>query len=58
MVIGKDGMPRDLVLSESSDPTFGTACLAAASKWRFKPALVKGKPVSTQVSLPFVRDAE
>jgi hypothetical protein len=58
MVIGKDGMPRDLVLAETSDPLFGRACLEAAAKWRFKPALVKGKPVSTQVSLPFLRDAD
>jgi len=58
MVIGKDGVPRDLVLAETSDPVFGRACLEAAAKWRFKPALVKGKPVSTQVSLPFLRDAD
>jgi len=58
LVVGKDGMPRDLVLTETSDPLFGRACLEAAAKWRFKPALVKGKPVSTQVSVPFLRDAD
>ena len=58
MVIGKDGVPRDLAIVETSDPLFGQACLVAAAKWRFKPALVKGKPVSTQVALPFLRDAE
>jgi hypothetical protein len=58
MVIGKDGVPRDLVLAETSNPLFGQACMEAAAKWRFKPALVKGKPVSTQVSLPFLRAAD
>ena len=58
MVIGKDGVPRDLAIVEASDPLFGQACLVAAAKWRFKPALVKGTPVSTQVSLPFMRAAE
>jgi len=58
MVIGKDGVPRDLALVDASNPVFGQACLVAAAKWRFKPALVKGKPVSTQVSLPFVQAAE
>ena len=58
MVIGKDGVPRDLAIVEASDPLFGQACLVAAAKWRFKPALVKGKPVSTQVALPFLRVAE
>jgi len=36
MVIGKDGMPRDLVLAETSDPLFGRACLEAAAKMAFQ----------------------
>ena len=52
-VVGRDGVPSDLKIDQASTPAFGKACFLAASKWRFKPGVVHGKPAKSRVSIPF-----
>jgi TonB family protein len=53
-VVDRDGVPRNLRIDKQTDPELGKRCLEAAAQWRFKPGLIKGKPVKTRVTLPFV----
>ena len=53
MTVGKDGVPSDLKIDKASNPGLGRVCLAAAAKWRFKPAAIKGKAVRSRVVIPF-----
>ncbi len=57
MVVGRDGVPKDIEVLKSNDREFGQICMAAVAKWRFKPALVNNRPVSTRGSVPFVVNA-
>jgi len=52
-IVGKDGIPYELKIEQSSSPVFGKACLEAAKKWRFKPGVVRGKPAKCRVTIPF-----
>ena len=53
LVVGKDGIPADLKVVNATNPALGRACLVAASKWKFKPGSVRGKPVKSTVTIPF-----
>jgi TonB family protein len=53
LTVGKDGIPSDLKVEQTSDPALGRVCLASAAKWRFKAGTIKGKPVRSRVSIPF-----
>jgi TonB family protein len=54
LVVDRDGTPKNLRIDKQSDPELGKRCLEAASQWRFKPGMIKGKPVKTRVTLPFI----
>lgn len=58
LVVGRDGIPTDLKIENATSPVFGKACLIAASKWRFKPGTIRGKPAKSRVSIPFTVIAE
>jgi len=58
LVVGRDGTPTDLKIEQASTPAFGKACLLAASKWRFKPGIIRGRPARSRVSIPFTVGAE
>ena len=53
LVVGKDGLPTDLKILQATSPALGRACLVAASKWKFKPGTIRGKPVRSTVTIPF-----
>ena len=53
MTVGKDGIPTDLKIDKASNASLGKICLAAAAKWRFQPAKIKGKPVRSRATIPF-----
>ncbi len=54
MTINRDGTPEDIkVDGANAIPGLNRACIVAASKWRFKPGMIKGQPVRTTVRLPF-----
>jgi TonB family protein len=51
-VLGPDGVPRDVRISESTDTAFNAPTLAAVQTLRFSPAQVNGRSVSVHVELP------
>ena len=53
-VVDAQGMPTMLRIDKQTDVELGKRCLEAASQWRFKPGMIKGKPVKTRVTLPFI----
>jgi outer membrane biosynthesis protein TonB len=53
LVIDRTGTPHDLQVIRASSAQIGNYCLAAAAKWKFKPAMKAGKPVNVRVVLPF-----
>lgn len=52
-IVGKDGTPSEMKVLNTSNPAFGRACLAATAKWKFRPGVVRGKPVKTRLTVPF-----
>jgi TonB family protein len=46
--IDKDGVPRGLRATRG-DPRLAAAALAAISRWRYKPAMLDGQPVESQL---------
>jgi len=52
MVVGADGVPRDLRVTESADSAFNAPTLAAVQMLRFSPAELNDQPVSVRVELP------
>lgn len=57
LVVGTDGVPRDLRITRSLDPTFGLdqAALEAAAQWRFAPGSKDGQaaPVMMTIEMTF-----
>ncbi|MCX6138766.1 MAG: TonB family protein [Ignavibacteriales bacterium] len=51
--IDEEGVPQkaDIIKSDAGD--FNQASIDAAMKWRFTPAMLKGKPVAVWVTIPF-----
>ncbi len=54
LVVTRDGTTKDLRVVSSSNPDYAKYCIEALGKWRFKPALVKGKPVNARISIPLI----
>ena len=46
MVIGSDGIPRDIRISRSLKPNFDQAAITAARQWQFEPAKYQDKAVA------------
>lgn len=53
LLVDSAGSPRDLVVTDTSSPAFAHSALAAISKWKFKPRVNDGKPVSTALTIAF-----
>lgn len=54
VTVTRDGLVSAAEVAESSgDRALDQAALAAALQWRFKPAVDRGKPIESQVKLPF-----
>ena len=51
--VDETGRVAQVYVAKSDAQIFEQAALDAARQWRFKPAMTKGKPVATWVSVPF-----
>jgi protein TonB len=47
-----DGSMTDAMIVKASDIRFGDAAREAVLEWRFRPALLKGKPVDCRLMVP------
>lgn len=52
-VVDERGHVLNPSIESSTDPRFDSACVDAVRKWRFKPGVKGGRPVRTQVRVPF-----
>lgn len=52
LVVGRDGVPRDVQVVSTTDSAFVQPTLTALSRLRFTPGQVDGVPVSVQVEVP------
>lgn len=51
-VLGTDGVPRELNVTESTDAAFDSVTVAALGLLRFAPATAGGQPVAVRVEVP------
>jgi TonB family protein len=51
VVVGTDGLPRDLEVTSTPDRYFAEAALKAVRQWKFKPATCDGEPVETKIAV-------
>ena len=51
--VDEQGHSRKAVILKSDAEVFNQATVDAAMKWKFKPAVLKGKPVAVWVTIPF-----
>lgn len=49
IVVGTDGVPRDLKVTSAPNHDFDEAALKAVRQWRFRPATCDGEPVETTI---------
>ena len=55
-IVQPDGTVRDVQILRSLDPAFGLdqAAVRAATQWRFRPAMIAGRPVPLAVTIELV----
>lgn len=53
-VVNAEGRVTAAKIERASEPEFGIEALAAVELWRFRPAVEKGRPVSTRFEVPVV----
>ena len=55
LIVGTDGIPRDIRVVQSLDPGLDRNTVEAISEWRFRPGQLNGKavPVRARVSTTF-----
>ena len=51
VVLGPDGLPRQISLVKSLGYGLDEAAIEAVRKWRFKPSMKDGKPVAVQINM-------
>lgn len=56
-VVGADGVPREVTVTQSTDAAFDAATVGGIGRLRFSPATVAGRPVAVRVEMPITWDA-
>ena len=51
--IDEKGVPKETQVMKSENEIFNQPSIDAAMKWKFEPAILKGKPVAVWVTIPF-----
>jgi TonB family protein len=56
-VVGTDGVPREVRVTESTDEAFDSVTVGGVGRLRFTPATMAGQPVAVRVEMPITWDA-
>jgi periplasmic protein TonB len=51
IVVGKDGKPSDIHVRQSLGMGLDEKAIEAVNRWRFRPAMLNGQPVATQIAV-------
>ena len=51
LIIGDDGVPRDLQVVKTVDERLNAPAIEAVTKWRFVPGMLQGKPVAVRATI-------
>ncbi|UJJ60649.1 energy transducer TonB [Rhodanobacter denitrificans] len=52
VLVGPDGHPEGISVSRSVSPQIDEAAIAAVSRWKFEPGLLRGRAVPSWISVP------
>jgi TonB family protein len=53
-VVEGDGTAGEVSTTETSDPEFAKAAVAAIQQWKFTPGQIGGQPVGTRLQIPVI----
>jgi periplasmic protein TonB len=51
LVVGPDGLPRDVKVSRTLSPEFDKAAIDAVKNWKFTPATKESKPIAVEIDV-------